>query len=126
MKNGVLMGSLWEKRLQEHLDVIHAIQADTSLIDQMDAAARLIVQSLRNGGKLLICGNGGSAADAQHLAAELVSRFLVERRALDAEALTVNTSCLTAIGNDYSYERIFARQVEAKGRSGDILIGIST
>ena len=73
-----------------------------------------------------MCGNGGSAADAQHIATEFVSRFYHERKALNAEALTVNTSTLTAVGNDYSFDRVFARQVEAKGRQGDILIGIST
>jgi D-sedoheptulose 7-phosphate isomerase len=75
---------------------------------------------------VLLCGNGGSAADAQHLAAELVSRFRIERRALPAIALTTDTSILTAISNDYDYERVFSRQVEALGRPGDILIGIST
>jgi D-sedoheptulose 7-phosphate isomerase len=84
------------------------------------------VECYRQGGKLLLCGNGGSAADAQHLAAELVSRFYKERRALSAEALSANTSIITAIGNDYAYERIFARGVEAQGRAGDVLIGITT
>jgi D-sedoheptulose 7-phosphate isomerase len=73
-----------------------------------------------------LCGNGGSAADAQHIAAEFVSRFFKERKGLPAEALSTNTSILTAVGNDYSYERVFSRQVEAKGKAGDILIGIST
>ena len=86
----------------------------------------MIVEAMRAGGQLLLCGNGGSAADAQHIATELVSRFYMERPGLNAEALTVNTSSLTAIGNDYSYERIFARQVEAKGKHTDVLIGIST
>ena len=86
----------------------------------------VIVEAMRAGGQLLLCGNGGSAADAQHIATELVSRFYTERPGLNAEALTVNTSSLTAIGNDYSYERIFARQVEAKGKHTDVLIGIST
>ncbi|MDR2054664.1 MAG: SIS domain-containing protein [Desulfovibrio sp.] len=78
------------------------------------------------GGKILLCGNGGSAADAQHLAAEFVNRFLADRPALPAIALTTDTSCLTAIGNDSDFSRIFARQVEALGRRGDMLIGIST
>jgi D-sedoheptulose 7-phosphate isomerase len=88
--------------------------------------ARAIVDSLRAGGKVLICGNGGSAADAQHMAAELVSRFERERQALHAVALTVDTSALTAIANDYSFERVFARQVEGLGRPGDLLVAIST
>ena len=81
---------------------------------------------MKNGGQLLLCGNGGSAADAQHLATELVSRFYKERKALNAEALTVNTSALTAIANDYDYSRVFARQIEAKGKKGDVLLGITT
>jgi D-sedoheptulose 7-phosphate isomerase len=92
------------------------------LISQADAMAKCLAQ----GGKLLICGNGGSAADAQHFAAELSGRFVTERRALAAIALTTDTSALTAIGNDYGFDRIFARQVEALGRPGDLLIGIST
>jgi D-sedoheptulose 7-phosphate isomerase len=95
-------------------------------------AARIVVTArrmaavLRDGGKLLLCGNGGSAADAQHLAAEFVNRFLRERAALAAIALTTDTSVLTSIGNDYGFDRIFARQVEALGRPGDVLIAIST
>lgn len=81
---------------------------------------------LRGGGKILACGNGGSAADAQHLAAELVGRFRDERRALAAIALTADTATLTALGNDYGFERVFARQVEALARPGDVLIAIST
>ena len=90
------------------------------------SAAVLIEECLRSGGKLLFCGNGGSASDAQHLVAEFVGRFVLERRALPAIALTANTSILTAIGNDYSYEVVFSRQVEALGRPGDVVVGIST
>ncbi len=90
------------------------------------AIAERVVETFRRGGKLLLCGNGGSAADAQHIAAEFVSRFRRERRGLPAIALTTDTSILTAISNDYSYERVFARQVEALGRPGDMVIGIST
>ncbi len=90
------------------------------------AAADAISAALAGGGKVLVCGNGGSAADAQHLAAELVGRFERERRALAALALTTDTSILTSIGNDYAYERVFVRQIEALGRPGDVLIGIST
>ena len=120
------MHKFWKDRLKEHSDVIKGISADTELITMMNNAAKVIVQAYRSGGKLLICGNGGSAADSQHIAAELVSRFLIERKALDAEALTINTSSLTAIGNDYSFDQVFSRQVEAKGAKGDVLIGIST
>jgi D-sedoheptulose 7-phosphate isomerase len=90
------------------------------------AIAERVVETFWRGGKLLLCGNGGSAADAQHIAAEFVSRFRRERRGLPAIALTTDTSILTAISNDYGYERVFARQVEALGRPGDMVIGIST
>ena len=85
-----------------------------------------MAERLRRGCKILVCGNGGSAADAQHLAAELSGRYLKERRALAGLALTTDTSALTAIGNDYGFDQIFSRQVEAIGRPGDLLIGIST
>jgi D-sedoheptulose 7-phosphate isomerase len=88
--------------------------------------AAVLTETLRGGGKVLIFGNGGSAADAQHFAAELSGRFLRERVALPALALTTDTSALTAIANDYGYEQVFARQVEAHGRKGDVAIGIST
>jgi D-sedoheptulose 7-phosphate isomerase len=88
--------------------------------------ARLCVDALRAGNKLLIAGNGGSAADAQHLAAEFVSRFYFDRPGLAAIALTTDTSALTAIGNDYGFERLFSRQVDALGRKGDVFIGLST
>ncbi|WP_241560082.1 D-sedoheptulose-7-phosphate isomerase [Solirhodobacter olei] len=92
----------------------------------IEAAASICVQSLRSGGKVIFCGNGGSAADSQHLAAELMGRFLVDRAPLPALALTVDTSALTAIGNDYGYDLVFARQLRGIGREGDVLIGLST
>ena len=88
-------------------------------------ATTLLVDALAAGGKVLVCGNGGSAAESQHFAAELTGRYRRERRALAALALTVDTSALTAIGNDYGFERVFARQVEALGRPGDVLVAIS-
>lgn len=88
--------------------------------------AGAMVKSMRAGGKVLVLGNGGSAADAQHFAAEMVNRFLMERKALPAAALTTDTSVLTSIANDYSFEQIFSRQVEALGREGDVLLAIST
>jgi D-sedoheptulose 7-phosphate isomerase len=120
-----------EKALQQ---VLNSFRTGTELRNQVaqdcgenivDAAA-LIAQCLRSGGKLLFFGNGGSAADAQHLAAEFVGRFQVERRALPAIALTTDSSILTAVGNDYGFDQIFARQVQALGRPGDVAIGIST
>jgi D-sedoheptulose 7-phosphate isomerase len=89
-------------------------------------AANLITTCFRSGGKLLFFGNGGSAADAQHLAAEFVGRFMQERQGLPAIALTTDSSILTAVGNDYGFDRVFARQLEALGRAGDVAIGIST
>jgi D-sedoheptulose 7-phosphate isomerase len=89
-------------------------------------AAQAVASCLHSGGKLLIFGNGGSAADAQHLAAEFVGRFILERRALPAVALTTDSSILTALGNDYGFEHVFSRQIEALGRPGDLAIGIST
>ncbi len=89
-------------------------------------AAAAIAEAVRDGGKLLLFGNGGSAADAQHVAAELVGRFQRERRAIAAVALTSDTSVLTSIGNDYAYDRVFARQIEALGAAGDVAFGIST
>lgn len=89
-------------------------------------AADLVIAALRAGNKVMFCGNGGSAADAQHLAAELMGRFLRDRRPLPALALTVDTSALTAIANDYSYEQVFARQLTGLGRPGDVLVAIST
>lgn len=94
--------------------------------DRIAAQAQDMAERLRRGGKILVCGNGGSAADAQHFAAELSGRYLKERRALAGIALTTDTSALTAIGNDYGYDRVFSRQVEALGRPGDLLVGIST
>jgi D-sedoheptulose 7-phosphate isomerase len=90
------------------------------------AAARMIVEALRGGGKAIFCGNGGSAADSQHLAAELMGRYLKDREPLAAVALTTDSSALTAIGNDYAFDEIFARQLRGLGRKGDVLIGIST
>ena len=95
-------------------------------VEGLVRAAKLLEDALRAGNKVLLAGNGGSAADAQHIAAEWVGRYMRERRALPAMALTTNTSSLTAIGNDYGYERVFQRQLEAHGRAGDVFIAIST
>ena len=94
--------------------------------ESVDAAARVMAMSLARGGKILWCGNGGSAADAQHFSAELVNRFQMERPPLPSLALTTDTSALTAIGNDYSFDQIFSKQVQALGRTGDVLVAIST
>ena len=117
-----------------HSDIRRQLLASAALkqqladeqVEEIAQAAQLLIQCLRAGNRILLCGNGGSAADAQHLATELVSRFLLERAALPAIALTTNSSSLTAIANDYTFADVFARQVEAFGRTGDVLIGIST
>lgn len=92
----------------------------------IEDAAAMCIASLRKGGKVIFCGNGGSAADSQHLAAELMGRFLFDRNPLPALALTVDTSALTAIGNDYGYDDVFARQLRGIGRKGDVIVGLST
>ena len=105
---------------------LHAMSEDPALHAALAGVATACIDALRCGNKILFAGNGGSAADAQHLAGELVSRFNYDRPGLAAFALTTDTSVLTAIGNDYGYERVFARQVEAVGVAGDVFIGIST
>lgn len=115
-----------EKELSKLATLIADIQADKALLNQVVECAETIVDTLRKGGKVLIAGNGGSAADAQHIAGEFVSRFNYDRPGLAAIALTTDTSILTAIGNDYGYERLFSRQVQALGREGDVFIGITT
>jgi D-sedoheptulose 7-phosphate isomerase len=107
----------------EHVAVATALRSIAPAVDQ---AVAFVARSMKAGGALLTCGNGGSAADAQHIAAELTGRFFLERRALPALALHGNTSSLTAIANDYDYDTVFAREVEAHGRSGDVLLAIST
>ena len=99
---------------------------DDGLINKIETAAELIKKTIKKGGKILLCGNGGSAADSQHFAAELVGRFQKERRALPAVSLTTDTSILTALGNDYGFDIVFARQVEALGTPKDLLFAIST
>lgn len=106
--------------------LLAAMAEDQALCAAAAAAARLVAGQLRQGNKLLLCGNGGSAADAQHWACELAGRFLHERPGLAALALTTDGSTLTAIANDYGYDRVFARQVEALGRPGDVLFALST
>lgn len=120
------MPDFWCDRMVQHINMIKSLSENESILRVLNNISEVIISSYISGGKLLICGNGGSAADSQHIATELVSRFLKERKALDAEALTVNTSSITAIGNDYCFEKVFSRQVEAKGKAGDILLGIST
>ncbi len=114
------------RRLEEHTNIFKKLASDWQLMDTVIKIGDSIISIFNNGGGVFLCGNGGSAADAQHIATEFVSRFYKERPGLNAEALSVNTSTLTAIGNDYSFERVFARQLEAKAHAGDMVIGIST
>jgi D-sedoheptulose 7-phosphate isomerase len=114
------------RQLQESADVIAALAADAQIQSTIEAVAERCVAALRNGNKLLFMGNGGSAADAQHLAGEMVSRFAFERPGLPAFSLAVDTSVMTSIGNDYGYEHLFARQIEALAKPGDVLFGFST
>lgn len=118
--------NLFQKVYSQHIEMMQSIINDKNLPELIVQVAQAITDSLNNGGQVLLCGNGGSAADAQHLATELISRFYLERKAFNAEALTTNTSLLTAIGNDYDFKKIFSRQVEAKGKRGDLLVGITT
>ncbi|MBP7389025.1 MAG: D-sedoheptulose 7-phosphate isomerase [Chitinophagales bacterium] len=108
------------------IEVKSKLLNDPEFIARIKEVADVIAEAFRNGQRLYLCGNGGSAADAQHLAAEFTGRFYSDREPLPAEALHVNTSFLTAVGNDYSYDQIYERAVKAHGRKGDVLIGIST
>ena len=113
-----------QSQLRSHCEVMAALERD--LAPAIAGTVSLLVDAFKGGNKLLVMGNGGSAADAQHFAAEMVGRFMLERRALPAIALTTNSSILTAIGNDYGFESIFSRQVEAHAAAGDVVVGIST
>ena len=112
--------------LQDSSNMIQNIFKDAELIMRVKLAANACIDSLKSGGKILLAGNGGSAADAQHIAGELVSRFAFDRPGLPSIALTTDTSILTAIGNDYGYENVFARQIQANAKKNDIFIAYST
>ena len=112
--------------ISDSIALKQAILGDEQLISGIARVAQICVSAYRRGNRLILAGNGGSAADAQHIAAEFVSRFAFDRPGLPALAITTDTSMLTAIGNDYGYEHLFRRQLEANGRSGDIFLGIST
>jgi D-sedoheptulose 7-phosphate isomerase len=114
------------RSIQASIAVKKLLLQNSEVISMVAKVSALLVHALDKGNKVLLFGNGGSAADAQHIAAEFVGRFAFDRPALPALALSVNTSCVTAIGNDYGFDRVFSRQIEALGRSGDVAIGIST
>lgn len=115
-----------KQAIQDSIQAKAALLEDERLLRELETVAQACIEVFRNKGKVLFCGNGGSAADAQHLAAELSGRFYFDRPPLFAEALHVNTSFLTAVGNDYSFEAIYGRMVEAAGRPGDVLFALST
>ena len=115
-----------EEIIKSSIEVKELILNDSELLSKVEKAAELITETYKQGGRVYFCGNGGSAADAQHLAAELSGRFYFDRPPLAAEALHVNTSYMTAVANDYSYDVVFSREVEAFCKDGDVLIGIST
>ena len=112
--------------IQASIDVKYQILEDPALLQKVILVSDVIISALRNGNRIYFCGNGGSAADAQHLAAEFSGRFYTDRKALPAEALHCNTSYLTAVANDYSYEVVYARLIEGIANAGDVLIGLST
>ncbi|HOI88725.1 MAG TPA: D-sedoheptulose 7-phosphate isomerase [Lentimicrobium sp.] len=112
--------------LRSSIAVKEQILRDPELLKSIEIATSVIISTFRNNGSVLFCGNGGSAADAQHLAAEFSGRFYYDRPPLNSEALHVNTSYLTAVGNDYSFNEVYARIVRAKGRKGDVLVALST
>jgi D-sedoheptulose 7-phosphate isomerase len=118
------MQSIIKSELNEHLNVCS--KTIDNIAESIEIAAKICIKSLLNGGKILIFGNGGSAADAQHIAAELVGRYKAERKGLAAIALTTDTSIITSVSNDFGYLTVFERQVEALASNGDVLIGIST
>ncbi len=120
------MSSNIQDLIQSSVSLKQQLLQDETLLNTVQACVRLISDAFRNGRKVLFCGNGGSAADAQHLAAEFSGRFYIDRPALPAEALHCNTSYLTAVANDYSYNLIYARLLQGIGEPGDVLIGLST
>ena len=115
-----------DKRLAEHLQTMEALRADAALCARIGQAAEAITQCFQSGHKVYFCGNGGSAADAQHLAAEFSGKFYIDRDVLPSEALHCNTSYMTAVGNDYSFDVVYARLISGVGAPGDVLVGIST
>lgn len=125
ISNFVIMEQI-KNIIQSSIDVKHQVLHNEELLSAIGQVIDVITSSLKNGGRIYFCGNGGSAADAQHLAAEFSGRFYTDRKALPAEALHCNTSYLTAVANDYSYDVVYARLIDGIGSKGDVLIGLST
>lgn len=118
------MQEVIKKEFEEHFNIVEKVME--SMVEPLEIASKLIVNTLKNGNKILLFGNGGSAADAQHIAAELTNRYKTTRKALPAIALTTDVSAITSISNDYGYEKVFARQIEALASKDDLVIAIST
>ena len=123
MSNSEYLADVFAASIRAHHQVVRALESQQVVFERIAIA---MTACLRSGGKIIWCGNGGSAADSQHLAAELVGRFRRERRGLPSISLTTDTSVLTAVANDYGYESVFSRQIEALGEAGDLLVGMST
>jgi D-sedoheptulose 7-phosphate isomerase len=126
LKKFIIIMSKIKEIIQASIETKEKILQDQILLDSIDKSINSITNALNDGNKILFCGNGGSAADAQHLAAEFSGRFYKDRKALPAEALHVNTSYLTAVANDYSYDVVYSRLLEGIGQKGDVLVGLST
>ncbi len=114
------------EEVSKTVEVMNAILSNLELMNTVESIAKTCAEAVRNGGKVMFCGNGGSAGDSQHLAAEMVGKLVFDRPAMAGLALTTDTSALTAVGNDFGYEHVFSRQVQGLGNKGDVLIGIST
>jgi D-sedoheptulose 7-phosphate isomerase len=126
MKQTIDFGHRVSELIEASIATMQGMLRSSEVLLTVTKASEILTSALKQGNKALLFGNGGSAADAQHIAAELVGRFALERPALPALALSVNTSCVTAIGNDYGFDQVFSRQIEALARPGDVAIGIST
>lgn len=120
------MIQLIKNRIHDHINIVNSMTNNIEMLSAIENASNLIIDTFTKGNKVLFCGNGGSAADAQHLAAELSGRFKFDRDPLFAEALHTNTSYLTAVANDYGYDLIYSRLINGMGKNGDVLVGIST
>jgi len=125
MKNKITP-AIFEEIIAEHQQIANQLYKNNALHYQLYEISTRIIESVKKGGQIFFCGNGGSAADAQHLSTELISKFKYERKPINSESLTVNTSILTAVGNDFSFDKVFSRQIDAKGKKGDVLVAIST
>lgn len=120
------MIELIKERVKDSIEIKNNILKNEELLKKIQLSSELIIETIKKGNKVIFCGNGGSAADAQHLAAELMGKFYINRKPMQALSLTVNTSVLTAIGNDFGYEEVFVRQLEGISKEGDVIVGIST